>query len=127
MGDERQGDHFGGLQLAAHDDLELGSRPQESAGGTKPMAIGALSEGPNPPLVTRPITAPASSAISAPSRAGAPSSTLKPTRTRLSSPSRSRRIRSAPGKSRAFSRRLETAKSRRGLDRRNALVRVMAI
>ena len=73
--------------------------------------MGRPSVGEGPPEVTLPMTLPASSVISAPSRAGAPV-TNRPTRLRFRPPVSSSMIRAAPGKSRASLRRLFTAKFR---------------
>jgi hypothetical protein len=74
------------------------------------MAIGPPTLGPKPPLVIRPTARPvATSRTSAPSRAGARPSGLRPTSLRGGPPGPSwGTITSAPGKSRASRRRLGT-------------------
>ena len=92
---------------------------RDRAGGTKPMAMGMDRLGEKPPEVMIPTTLPAASAISAPSRAGAPSRTFRATRLRAGPSASSARMRAAPGKS-AASRRLsdfETATGAQLLER----------
>ncbi|MNC42782.1 hypothetical protein D3C75_916090 [compost metagenome] len=74
------------------------------------MAMLRPRVGEGPPEVTTPMTFPSMSAISAPSRAGAPSLTFRPMRTREGASASSLRMRSAP---------LKSAASLRDLDRAN--------